>query len=244
MLRTLTARICVCTAAILLLPICFAGEPNGGTEKTTQSAADPAGPRTWADATGQFHTLARLLGIDAGEVCLVKDDGALIKVPFRQLSQADRDFVLATVKTAQSVTDVSKPRAWTDQTNRRVSLGTFVAVADGKVRLKRIDGVEIEVPLEQLADADRELVRSLNARELRKESDSAKPSLRPPPPEVESKRPSAPSAPMARTEALDSVPFLMGVPVLGLTRLETLQKTSGEACHLGGSGQKSGREVR
>ncbi len=54
--------------------------------------------RTWRDASGSFSVEAKFLGIEAEAVRLEKKNGDLIKVPIAKLSQADKDYVLASGK--------------------------------------------------------------------------------------------------------------------------------------------------
>lgn len=54
--------------------------------------------RTWRDASGSFSVEAKFLGMEADAVRLQKKNGDVIKVPVAKLSQADKDYVLASGK--------------------------------------------------------------------------------------------------------------------------------------------------
>ncbi len=50
-------------------------------------------------------------------------------------------------------------RTWTDVTGKHKLEAKFVHFKDGKVRLKKKDGSEVDVPLEKLREADQTLVK-------------------------------------------------------------------------------------
>jgi S1-C subfamily serine protease/thiol-disulfide isomerase/thioredoxin len=55
------------------------------------------------------------------------------------------------------------PREWTDVSGKYHVVATLVEFRDGKVKLKKEDGTEIEVPLASLSEADGKVVQSLAA---------------------------------------------------------------------------------
>lgn len=46
--------------------------------------------RTWTDASGQFKISAELVGVQAGQVTLKRDDGTTVRLPVARLSQSDQ----------------------------------------------------------------------------------------------------------------------------------------------------------
>ena len=50
-------------------------------------------------------------------------------------------------------------RAWTDSTGKYTIRAEFVELKSGKVRLRKLDGKEVTIPIEKLSDEDRELLR-------------------------------------------------------------------------------------
>ena len=57
--------------------------------------------------------------------------------------------------------DSRGPRKWTDVSGKYHVVATLVESRDGKVKLKKEDGQEVEVPLASLSEADRKVVQSL-----------------------------------------------------------------------------------
>lgn len=51
-------------------------------------------------------------------------------------------------------------RTWTDSTGKHTIEAEFRGMVDGKVKLRKMDGSEISLPLEKLSDADQKWVRS------------------------------------------------------------------------------------
>jgi outer membrane protein assembly factor BamB len=51
--------------------------------------------RTWTDATGQHKVTAELIGVQAGQVALKREDGSTVRLPIARLSKADQDFLKA-----------------------------------------------------------------------------------------------------------------------------------------------------
>jgi hypothetical protein len=144
-----------------------AKQPEPATSPpSTESTTELTKARTWTDSTGQWQ--ATFLGLQDGNVCLMKDDGTAAKVPLDRLSKADQEFVRSTLNAMRPLRDPAKPMLWTDHTGRSVILAAFLGMDDGKVRLTRVDGVEISVALEWLQEADRELLRGTGGPETGK----------------------------------------------------------------------------
>lgn len=140
-------------------PVPPAAEPESATSPASSDCTtECAKPRTWTDGAEQWQ--GTFLGIQDGNVCLMKDDGAPAKVPLDRLSKPDQEFVRSTQKAMISVRDPAKLMLWTDHTGHSVILATFLRMDEGKVRLKRVDGREITVAPKWLREADRVLLRT------------------------------------------------------------------------------------
>lgn len=68
-------------------------DPSTEKKKPEDSSDDRAAMRLWKDHTGRHEVRAKLLGVEDGKVKLEKPDGAVIRVPIKSLSEADRKFV-------------------------------------------------------------------------------------------------------------------------------------------------------
>lgn len=83
-------------------------EVRGGTAKTQRDRDSSPIPspgsvmRTWTDQTGHFHVEATLEGFRDGIVLLRKLDDSLLRVPLEQLSDEDRQSVIALTKDGNS----------------------------------------------------------------------------------------------------------------------------------------------
>jgi S1-C subfamily serine protease/thiol-disulfide isomerase/thioredoxin len=82
------------------------------------------------------------------------------------LGAAASVLVLASISsTAASAAEDRQPapafRSWTDAAGKHTVKATFLGVRDDKVRLKKENGDEVEVPLAKLSEADREAVKTL-----------------------------------------------------------------------------------
>jgi hypothetical protein len=145
-------------------------------------AADPANARTWRSANGKFSLEAELIDVTATGVVLQKADGTEVRLPFVQLSQADREYVheWRTSKTPGRTPNGNAPNAapdnapnanrspatarkWSDKTGSFTVDAELTGVTDTVVVLKRADGNMVRVALELLSDADREYVREWRA---------------------------------------------------------------------------------
>ncbi|MGO9115406.1 MAG: SHD1 domain-containing protein [Thermoguttaceae bacterium] len=65
----------------------------------------PPAFRTWTNSTGAFHVEARLDSYGGGKVALKKENGETKVVPIEMLSEADRDYVNATMPNDGPPTD-------------------------------------------------------------------------------------------------------------------------------------------
>ena len=59
----------------------------------------------------------------------------------------------------------ANPRKWVDRTGKFDVLARYVGIDRGRVRLRKPDGQEVEVPIDRLSEEDRRLIEDLSARE-------------------------------------------------------------------------------
>jgi len=59
-----------------------------------------------------------------------------------------------TTKKSAARTVAPQPRTWTDLSGRYKTRATLVEVVDGKVRLRKLDGTVVTVPIEKLSETD------------------------------------------------------------------------------------------
>lgn len=72
--------------AVTVLQLVSEQQLRTAVEKATES---PDGFRTWSDKSGDFSIVAKLLGHDASQVILQREDGSIVNVPLDKLSDQD-----------------------------------------------------------------------------------------------------------------------------------------------------------
>lgn len=72
--------------AVTVLQLVSEKQLRAAVEKATES---PDGFRTWRDKSGDFSIVAKLLGHDASQVILQRQDGSIVNVPVDKLSDED-----------------------------------------------------------------------------------------------------------------------------------------------------------
>ncbi len=120
-----------------------------------------AATRTWTSSDGRFTTEAELLDFQDGLVQLKRADGHVLRVPLAALCAEDRAFVKAVLPGVEEpqVRPGAAVREWTSQGGAFTTTAEYLGSEAGRVRLRKLDGEEISVPLAALSDADRQWVR-------------------------------------------------------------------------------------
>ncbi|MCA9176482.1 MAG: hypothetical protein KDB14_18470 [Planctomycetales bacterium] len=157
---------------------CYLFSPNTVTCVALNSTLDLTGTRELAlpsrlrDSTeiGPLH-VAATIG-DLLHLFILGDDGvvytsrmAAFEIPPAQ-ARTDRAATVAKAR-AERAAPAGTPKApvtrtWQDASGMFRIEATLVAVEGNMVKLKRTDGMEIQVPLEKLSDTDRAFVRGTN----------------------------------------------------------------------------------
>jgi mono/diheme cytochrome c family protein len=114
-------------------------------------------PRTWVDATGKFQIEAKFIRFADGNVHLQRSsDSSELAIPLSALSQVDQGFL------RDLLSKQANPyRSWADKTGQFQIQARFLNLSDGIVRLHRLDGKEIKLPLEGLGQVDKDYVHAL-----------------------------------------------------------------------------------
>lgn len=120
-----TRRTIRCGVVAAVLAILLSGG-WGGAPRAAEDAAAPGETRTWTDITGKFSRDAEFLKLEDGQVHLRLKGGKTTKIPLKELSKKDRDWVRNTGK-AKGATE--KP------VGSRIVLRSYKAIVDDTVFL-------------------------------------------------------------------------------------------------------------
>lgn len=125
------------------------------------AAAPMAVARTWTSRSGKYTQEAELVDFRNGEVTLSKPDGKLVNVPLVSLCDEDREYVKGQFPGIQE--ELFQPgsnyRQWASRNGRFTTLAEFLDYNNGTVRLQKVDGGEIFVPIMQLSLDDQRWLR-------------------------------------------------------------------------------------
>ncbi|MGI9516093.1 MAG: SHD1 domain-containing protein [Pirellulaceae bacterium] len=127
--------------------------------------------RTFRDKTGDHRIVATAIAREGDNFVLRKEDGSEITVALGDLSKADQRY-LRTVDLEEVAPAVEEPamdvidedenddyRTFSDTSGSYEVEAKFIELIDGKVRLQKLDGSTIDVPLEKLSEEDQQFVR-------------------------------------------------------------------------------------
>lgn len=94
--------------------------------------------REWTDSTGRYKTEAELIAYNESTVVLKKDEGQLVAVPIKQLSDEDQNF-LKSKDAEQSVRSADQLQTWTMKDGMKV-VGRVVGYGRRDVTIQRRRG--------------------------------------------------------------------------------------------------------
>jgi len=116
--------------------------------------------RTWTSRDGKFTTEATLVDLRDGQVSLKKADGKEIRVPLSKLCDEDQRFVQEKFPQSRQepAEESGEYREWSSSNGKFTIRAKMLDYRQGKVRLEKPDGKEIEVPISQLSADDRRWV--------------------------------------------------------------------------------------
>jgi hypothetical protein len=134
-----------------------------------------AAPRTWTSSNGRFRIDAELLDFKDGKACLRRADGGLVEVPLVSLCDDDRAFVKRQYPGVEE--EQFRPgveyRQWKSKGGNFSLAAEFVAVAEGRVQLRKADGTELAVELAKLSIEDQRWVRDELRRQREEDQEAA-----------------------------------------------------------------------
>ena len=128
--------------------------------------------RTWTSSSGRFSTEAELIDFNDGKAHLKKADGKVIEVPLSSLCEEDRALIKKQFPGVEEahIRPGVEYREWTSKSGKFKIMGEFLGVSEGKVRIRKSDGTEINVELAKLSTADQRFA----ADELKQQSEAEK----------------------------------------------------------------------
>jgi hypothetical protein len=133
-----------------------------------RGGAEP-GPkfREFVDMSGKHKTMAAYVGFEKGKVILLKEDDKEVKVPWKRLSYADRQYVAIQRLKAAGLKKAAKndadfkfeePFTFRDSTGNHSVDATFIALNERKAILWKTDGSEIAIAWKKLSDDSKDYI--------------------------------------------------------------------------------------
>lgn len=125
---------------------------------------EPGSPVAYNDFSDDWEACTLLL--DEGDTVVIHENGSrssfAYRLPRYQVIIEDKTLRKMQNASADKAADLQKTlRTWTDSTGQHKVEARFLAVADGKVKLRTDAGREITLPMERLCEEDQELLESL-----------------------------------------------------------------------------------
>jgi len=110
--------------------------------------------RTWTDSAGKHTVEAEFFRLDDGVVRICREDGRVVKLPLKRLSEEDQKYVAKLEKSSDSKPLITGAfRIWTATTGQQL-LAELIDCDIDVVRLKAKNGMQLKVPRNILSDED------------------------------------------------------------------------------------------